>query len=340
MPGDHEMLNNATPAGRIDNVDLASVTRLQVHRDSPATTVTLAGGVGPVLQSTCVWTAGDAGAGGVGAGDDGAIRAIDMSRDGLAFGLGAAAFGEPHDQAVQQLGEYVLVDGASWWTPATRPITSRYEAPGAPILTPFLFRWDRMSTATARLSSPSPVPLVYWYEHLLRVLVRDGVCPTGAIALKVVADVPAALIVEKQLARAPLREHRPADERLITDEAHLDDYFVRNTAARAYHAWCTIVMVGIVVDPQLVAATWGPEFIERGFYTTPGISATAEAIHHTHALVTAQLPAGAAEQSRADAALDGLLTGARSAQATHIENDTLLYQADARIGAVCAVELD
>jgi hypothetical protein len=326
------MLDNVPATGPHTNI--GRVTHLQVHPGAAPTALRLAGGVGPVLESTCVWGDGPAADGGVGV-----IRAIDASRDRLPFGLGAAAFGDVPEQAVRWLGEYLLVDGASWWTPAADPSTSRYEAPTAAVLTPFLFRWDGMRTATASLESPTPVPLIYWYEYLLRELVAGGACPSGAIALKVVADVPARLIVDKQLSRAPLLAHRPADGRLITDESHLDQYFVRNAAARAYQAWCTVVMVGIAMDPASVVAMWGPEVIERGFYTTPGVSAAAEVIQHTHALVTAALP-GVPGRRHAGAGLDGLLTGAVAAHATHIENDTMLYRAEAHIGAVSRIDLD
>lgn len=315
-------------------MNLDRVTRLDWSLDRPPTTLRLTGDVGPVLKSTCVWSPKGIG------GEPGAVRAVGIADDGLPFGLGAAAFGASPAQAVQQIGEYVLVDGRSWWTPAARPISSRYEPPGSPALTPFLFQWDDMTSAVARLESPSPIPLIRWYEHLLQQLTELGACRTGMIAVEIVADTPARLIVDKQLARAPLREHRPPDKRLITDEAHLDEFFVLNGASRTYAggSWCTVVMVGVAANPERAAATWGDDVIERAFYTMPGISKSATVIHHTHALVTAQLHPGVAKE-RFTSATDVLATGAQMVQATHIENDTRLYKADARVGAIGEIQI-
>ncbi|HET8658549.1 MAG TPA: hypothetical protein VFM55_06080 [Micromonosporaceae bacterium] len=314
-------------------MDLEQLTHLDWGPGRPPTTLWLTGDVGHILNSTCVWGPGVTG------GEPGAVRAVDLADDDLPFGLGAAAFGEPPARAVRQLGEYVLVDGRSWWTPAVRPVSSRYEPPGSPALTPFLFRWDAMASAVARLESAAPVPLACWYEHLMRRLTKLGACPTGMIAVEVVADIPARLIVDKQLARAPLREHRPADERLITDEAHLDEFFVRNGASGAYGGgvWCTVVMVGVAADPHRAAVTWGDDVLRRAFYTTPGVSESATLIHHTHALVTKRLhraePTGAAVE-RFTGATDAIASGAHRVQATHIESDTQLYNAEARVGAI------
>jgi len=322
-------------------VDLDQLTRLDWDPGRPPTTLWLTGDVGHILNSTCVWSPRDID------GEPGAVRAVDVADDGLPFGLGAAAFGEPPARAVQQLGEYVLVDGRSWWTPAARPVSSRYEPPGSPALTPFLFRWDGMASAVARLESPTPVSLICWYEHLMRQLTKLGVGRTGMIAVEVVADIPARLIVDKQLARAPLREHRPPDELLITDEAHLDEFFVRNGASHAYGGggWCTVVMVGVAADPHQAAVTWGEDVLRRAFYTTPGVSESETLIHHTHALVTERLrPAeragewpGAAVE-RLTRTTQSLASGAHRVQATHIESDTQLYNAEARVGAIGEIQ--
>lgn len=331
------------PPGWARHIEIENATHIDVHAAESLTTVQLAGSVAPVLQSTCVWAPG------LSSDVAGLIRTVDVSESGLPFGLGAGAFGAPPEQAVKQLGEYVLIEGSSWWTPAAERTSSRVEGPKTPLLTPFLFLWDHMMSATGELRSRSAVPLVHWYEYLLRRLVELGICSTGAIAVEVIADMPARLIVSKHLSRPPLRENQPPDQRLITDGTHLDAYFLRNGVAYAHgdDTWCTAMMVGIALDPASAAATWGHEFVQRGFYLTPGVATTSPVIHHTHALVTAQLPAaqapgegqtGTAERlSRVNAEF---AAGSRAVQAIHIESDTLLFHADVRVGVVGAIEMD
>lgn len=322
---------------------IGEVTRLRTDPAGRPATLRLSGTVGPVLESTCVWAPGQPGGG------TGAIRAVDVAADGLRFGLGAGAFGTPPEQAIQRLGEYVLVDGTSWWTPAATPTQSRPEPPGVPVLTPFLLRWDQMATAVATLRSGRPVPLARWYEYLIARLTGLGHCPAGTIVAEIIADMPASQITDKHLVRPPLRQNRPPGPGLITDEAHLDEYFLRNAAARASGpgAWCTAIMAGVAVHPAAAAAAWGSEFVQHGFYITPGTASRAAVLQHTHGLVTAQL----AEPSDGDdrlAGLAGLLAGlaagwadgTRAVQAIHVESDTLLYRAEARIGVVGTITTD
>jgi hypothetical protein len=319
-----------------------TATQLDLHPDGGPTTLKVLGDVGPVLLGTCAWApqAPDE--------QPGAIRAVDMSRDGLSFGLGSAAFGQPPEHAVRELGEYVLVDRYSWWTPAVQRTTSRLEAAKTPALTPFMILWDRMATAAATLRMATPVPVVQWYEHLMRALTALGACRTGTMTVELIADLPASHIVDKRLRRAPLRQYRPQDGRLITDGTNLDTFFLRDAASGAHGAddWCTVVMEGLVVDPAVAQATWGAEFVRRGFYRTPGVIASATVIHHTHALVAARLPApdpptpaGAVARQRFESVATELSTGSHAVLATHIENDTLIHEAVARIGVVGHLEL-
>jgi hypothetical protein len=320
---------------------IESVTALH-GGDGPPATLRLSGDVGPVLESTCVWAPGQAGTAG-------AIRPVDVSAQGLPFGLGAGAFGSPPERAVQRIGEFVLIEGASWWTPAAAPTVSRSEPRGMPVLTPFLFQWDHMTSAVAELRSADPVPLAHWYEYLLRRLAELGACGSGTIVVEIIADLPARLINDKHLVRAPLREFRPPDEQLITDGAHLDEYFLRNAAARASgdDTWCTAIMVGVAVQPAAAAAAWGPGFVQRGFYAMPGLASSSPVMHHTHALVTTQLPGPQPLQNRLGglaervaAVTDEWAAGERAVQVIHVESDTLLHRADVRIGVVGAITSD
>lgn len=321
--------------------DLESAAHLRSDASGSPATLRLAGDVGPVLRSTCVWEPWRTGD------KAGMIRAIDVSAKGWRFGLGAGAFGKPPERAVQRLGEFVLIEGASWWTPAAAPTSSRSEPEGMPILTPFLFQWDHMMSAVATLRSDQPVPLALWYEYLLHRLAEKGICRTATIVVEIIADMPARLITDKHLVRAPLHEFRPRDQQLITDAEHLDTYFLRNTAARASgdDTWCTAIMVGVAVEPAGATAAWGQDFVQRGFYAMPGATASA-IMHHTHALVTTQLPAPQTGDRLDNMAgqigkvTEQWASGARSVQAIHIESNTLLYRADARIGVVGAIALD
>ncbi|HEX5996818.1 MAG TPA: hypothetical protein VFY84_16885 [Jiangellales bacterium] len=315
--------------------DLAAVTQLRLIDGGPPTALRLTGDVGPVLESTCVWDPHETGD------RSGAVRAVDLLEDRHRYGLGAAAFGAPPERAVHQLGEYVLVDSRSWWTPAARPASSRQEPRDAVVLTPFLIEWDRMTTATARLDSPTTVPLVHWYDHLVRRLIELGRCRTGIVVVEILAETEARLVTDKHLAVAPLRENRPADRRLITDDPHLDRHFVRNGAAAAFgDARCAVVMVGVVAHPALALAIYGPELVGRAFYATPGISASAGVVQHTHAVVAVLGPAVRWPVNVADEFGDptGDLDPA-GVLVTHIENDTRLFRAAARIGVVDTIEM-
>lgn len=291
---------------------MARATDLVVNPGGPGTTLRLVGDVGPVLRSECVWRPGVAT-------QTGDIVTVDPAAESLPFGLGAAAFGQPPEDAVQRLGEYVLIAAESWWAPAGATGGSVLEDPGEPMLTPFVIRWDLLESARATLTSAEPIRLVHWYDHVMRELVARGACTTGVLAVELTTTGRAGRIVDKQLSRPPLQSNRPDDRGLITDARHLDAYFRRNAVAHAYgvDTECTVIMVGVVVDPTIANSAWEPEIIRRSFYTTPGLTSSAKAIHHTHALAQA---AGAPNV------------------VTHIENDTLITSAELRIGAVAAIE--
>lgn len=322
---------------------VGSATNLHSAADAAPAGLWLAGGVEPVLQSTCEWAPGGS------SGATGVIRTVDLSTDGLRFGLGAGAFGTPPERAIQSLGEYLLVEGRSWWTPAAAPTLSRSEPPDSVLLTPFLLRWDHIRSAGATLRSPRPVPLARWYGYLLHRLAGLGMCRTGIIAVEIVADVPAGLIADKHLIRAPLRELRPRDGQLIIAEKHLDEYFLCDVVARAHgdDMWCTAVMAGVVAAPALMTAAWADEFLRRSFYVMPDAVGTSAVAHHTHALVMPRLPAAKAGGDQAGTHGERLrpvplerASGTRPVQAVHIEDDTFLLHADARIGVVDAVTMD
>jgi hypothetical protein len=320
---------------------IARTTRASVENCGTPTRLLLVGDVGPVLHSTCRWEPADLGSAG-------SIRAVDISAAGR-FGLGAAAFGAPAAEAVERLGECVLIDGNSWWTPASKSTLSRAAPPGSDALTPFLFQWDGVTSATAALRSAVPVPLGRWYQYLLRWLTEIGICETGTIAVEMVAGLPAEMISDKHLALAPLTRHRPRDRGLIVEQRHLETYFVRNAIAKAYGVgnWCTVVMAGVAIDPVQAAAAWGMEFLKRGFYETGGVVNDSAALHHTHAVVTARPPGevtgfGAAEEAGGfvTQAIDDIVARKPQVQVTHIEADTLVSSVYARIGAVGAVKME
>src|SRR5579884_2348748 len=258
-------MRRATALKSEDLARIASVTHLDNDGASTPTVLRLVGEVGPVLQSTCAWTPEDPGA------PAGNIRAIDFARDAPCSGLGAGAFGSPPERAVSRLGEFVMIGGTSWWTPAATPTRSRAEAAGAPILTPFLLQWEDTMSAVATLRSSTPVPLVHWYEYLLRRITYPAACDTGIIVMRVIANMPARLIVDKHLARPPLQKFRPRDGELIINKNHIGEYFRRNAVAQAYgdDAECTVIMVGVAAAPATGRAAMRREFARRSFYATP-----------------------------------------------------------------------
>jgi hypothetical protein len=319
---------------------IADVTPAHVGVPGALTELRLVGDVSPVLKSTCVWAPGGPRAAGV-------IRAVEVAGKAK-FGLGAAAFGTPPEHAVRHMGECVLIDGKPWWTPAALQTSSRCESPSLPLHTPFMFQWDSMTAAVATLRSADALRLDQWYEYLLRRLAELGVGETGAIAVQTIASMPARTISDKHLTRAPLSENRPRDRKLIVDEGHLDTYFLRNAAIRAYgrDTWCIASMLGVAINPAVAAAAFGPEFVQRGFYLTPGVAKESAIIHHTHALVAAwpgqELPGGGpvGTAERIGYITDELAAWGPGSLATHIESDTLLSHAQARIGIIGAVVMD
>lgn len=323
-----------------DMAAIADVTPCPFSASGALTRLWLFGDVSPVLNSTCEWAPDRAPVAGM-------IRALDVQGK-AEFGLGAAAFGTPPEHAVRQMGECVLIEGRPWWTPAAMRTASRCESSGLPLHTPFLFQWDSMTSAVATLRSADAVRLDQWYEHLMRRVAGLGVGEVGAIAVQTIATMPARMISDKHLVRAPLTENRPSDRKLIVDEQHLDTYFLRNAAIRAYgsDAWCVMIMLGVAIDPTAAEAAWGSDFIRRGFYLTPGVARESTIIHHTHALVAAwpspEPPGGglADTAERIKYITDELAACAPDSLATHIENDTLLSHAEARIGVVGTVVMD
>lgn len=336
-------MNSVEPvaSGKItDMAAIADVTPCPVGASGALTRLRLFGDVSPVLTSTCEWAPDRVPASGM-------IRALEVQGK-AEFGLGAAAFGTPPEHAVRQMGECVLIEGRPWWTPAAMQTASRCESSGLPLHTPFLFQWDSMASAVATLRSADAVRVDQWYEYLLRRVAELGVGEVGAIAVQTVASMPARMISDKHLARAPLTENRPRDHKLIVDEPHLDTYFLRNAAIRAYgrDAWCVVIMLGVAIDPTAAQAMWGSEFVRRGFYLTPGVAKESAIIHHTHALVAAwpsqELPGGglADTAERIRYITEELAAWGPESLATHIENDTLLSHAVARIGMIGAVVMD
>jgi hypothetical protein len=322
-----------------------TVVEVTAEPNFAGSTLRIVGDVGPVLESTCVWDP-QANMGN----NSGLIRPIEVGHVATQFGLGAGIFGSPPEHAIQQLGEYVLIGGTSWWTPAAPVTNSRCVATHATLLTPFLFHWDNVASVRATLKSPTALPLIQWYDSLLSRLEQQGLCETGAIAIELVAEIQAGMVVDKHLSRAPLVDNRPIDHLLITDERHIDEYFLRDAVRHALAATdpCTIVMIGVAVRPPLVMSHWGDEVLRRGFYATPGTSTRSTVVHHTHATVIA---GGGASQAALLDVQDGaphamasvarqVAAGGLGAYVVHVESDSLLSLAHARIGVIEAVELE
>lgn len=322
-------------------------TRVTMRHPSMATTLHIIGSVEDVLRSTCSWNPGAPT-------DAGHIYEVAVPDGAMRFGLGAGAFGVPADDAVELLGECALLEGKPCWTPATPDATARAEPHNSSLLTPFLFEWDELDSVWAWRESTTGIALDQWYEYLLSYLEEAGVCETGAIAIEIVAHVPAHQIVDKRLRRAPLVKNRPVDGQLITHASHIDEFFLRN-AVRAgmsklavpLDTTCLVIMVGVAIHPAMVARRWGPDTIalRRGFYATPGITSRAAAIHHTHALVVLnswptttdqELLRRSPEVNVSEAAQ--LMTEWAVKQDTmhlvHLENDTEVHRAIARIGII------
>lgn len=196
-------------------------TCIVIHPDTAPTTLRVIGDVRVVLRASCSWKLSpSAGA------EAGSIAAIRLPDGCMRFGLGAAAFGPFPELAVQRLGECVLLEGVPWWTPAERMSASRREDKGAELLTPFLIEWDTMNSAWGWLDSASTLSLLKWYEGLLS---HPVIGRTGAIAVEIVAQIPAGMIVDKYMCRAPLAHNNTlARGQLITDPDLIDVYFLRN----------------------------------------------------------------------------------------------------------------
>lgn len=317
-------------------------TRIIMRTGNTPATLRMVGDVGYVLRALCAWkSATSAGS------KAGNIAAISLPDRQMRFGLGAAAFGPSPEQAIQRLGECALIDGVSWWTPAEKSSTSRSEVGASEMLTPFLIAWDALDSAWAFLDSSSSLPLVKWYEHILE---HPGIRKTGAIAVEVVAQIPAGMIADKYMYRAPLAASNTLSKgQVITDPDLIDVYFSRNTIRRAVppDTLCTLLMVGVVIDPLVVTTTWGDGVRQRGFYATPGISSHANVIHHTHAAVVLdsrrfdghlQDSSQSIEDKIALVAQE-LVAGTHEISVVHVESDTRLTQAVARIGIIENIEI-
>ncbi len=306
------------------------------------TTLMLFGDVGAVLHAECSWKPASPAFS-----QTGNVALIKLQEQRIRFGLGAAAFGPSPEHAIQRLGECGVVDSIPWWTPAEKPSTSRCEMGEAEMLTPFLIAWDTLDSALALLDSPMDLPLVKWYEQILE---HPSIRKTGAIAVEVVARIPAGIIVDKYMYRAPLAQTNELHKgQMITDPDLIDAYFLRNSVrgSVSLDTVCTVVMVGVVIDPIVVAATWGDDVLRRGFYATPGIIAQANVIHHTHAAVifdsslmdgNSHNPLRSIDDDMALAARE-LASGTRKVSLVHIESDTRLHRAAARIGIIENIEL-
>jgi hypothetical protein len=316
-------------------------TRITLQRNAP-TTLSIIGDVGSILRATCRWqSSGPASA------QTGNISRINLREQRIHFGLGAAAFGSPPEQAVQRLGESAIIDSLPWWTPAEKPSTSRCEDGQAKMLTPFLIGWDILESASASLDSSEDLPLIMWYEQLLH---HAALRKTGAIAVEVVARIPARNIVDKYIYCAPLAQSTTLrGGQLITDPDLIDAYFLRNSVRYLVppDTVCLLVMVGVVVDPVAVAAHWGGDILQRGFYTTPGIVSQATVIHHTHAAVILDpdpvdhhlcSSAQSIEHETVQATQE-LASGTHKVSLVHIESDTRLRRAVARIGVIENIEI-
>ncbi len=101
-----------------------------------------------------------------------------------------------------------------------------------------------------------------------------------------------------------------------------------------------------MVDPAIVAATWGDDILRRSFYATPGISSSAKVIHHTHTVVVLGSSPIHEELHEPLASIDdkvtlitqGLAAERQRVYAVHIESDTRLSRAVARIGIIENIE--
>lgn len=316
-------------------------TRISLQGNA-STTLSIIGDVGSILRAACRWQpASPASA------QPGSVSRINVREQGIRFGLGAAAFGSFPEQAVQLLGESAVIDNLSWWTPAAKPSISRCEDEQTEMLTPFLIGWDILDSASASLDSSEDLPLIRWYEQLMN---HPSLRKTGAIAVEVVARIPARNIVDKYMCSAPLARNAALREgQLITDPDLIDSYFLRNSVRAAVppETVCTLVMVGVVVDPIVVAARWGGEILQRGFYTTPGIVSQATVIQHTHAAVILDSGPLDTYACRSVQSIEyemaqvtqNLASGMQNVSLVHIENDTRLSQAVARIGVIESIEI-
>lgn len=322
-------------------MDKPGNTRI-ITRGNIPTTLSIIGDVGCVLHASCSWKPVNPAFPQVGN-----VASIKLQERHIRFGLGAAAFGPSPEQAIQRLGECAVVDSLPWWTPAEKPSTSRCEIGQEEMLTPFLIGWDTLDSAWALLDSPKDLPLVTWYEQILE---HPSIRKTGAIAVEVVARIPAGIIVDKYMSRAPLAQSNALRKgQMITDPDLIDAYFLRNSVRGSVplDTVCTLVMVGVVIDPVVVAATWGDDVLQRGFYATPGIIAQANVIHHTHAAVVLDSclmdgnfydPLQAIDADIA-LAVQELASGTRKVSLVHIESDTRLHRAVARVGIIENIEL-
>lgn len=313
-----------------------------ILQGNASTTLSIIGDVGSILRAACRWQPTSPASAQLGT-----ISRVNLREQGIHFGLGAAAFGSSPEQAVKLLGEYAVIDNVSWWTPAEKPSTSRCEDGQAEMLTPFLIGWDILDSASAFLDSPEDLPLIVWYEQLMN---HSSLRRTGAIAVEVVARVPARNIVDKYMCCAPLAQNAALREgQLITDPDLIDSYFLRNSVSTLVppDTACILIMVGVVVDPVVVAAHWGGDILQRGFYTTPGIISRAAVIHHTHAAAVldsspTDLYAHSSAQSIGDETIritQKLASGIHRVSLVHIESDTRLSQAVARIGVIEKIEI-
>jgi len=329
------MLNPTTHPADHQLVHCPPASRIVMSPHGAATTLQIIGDIRHVLRSACADRPSRAAYS-----DVGMIYALPQPCGTTHFALGGGAFGDPASLALQQLGEYALIEGRPWWTPARVPTDSRREAAGARMLTPFLIQWDRVGSAWASLNAAAPTSLLDWYDELLHDPHLDR---TGAIAVEIFARTFASLIVDKHLRRAPLiRMDRVDSDHLITDPDLIDIYFQRNAVQRSLSAdtVCDVVMVGVALDPDRLARAPG-DVLRRGFYITPGVSVRARTIHHTHAVVLpgSRLPMeelielGAPERELA-AVADAMLAGARETYLVHLESDTRLSKAVARIGII------
>ncbi|HJT55918.1 MAG TPA: hypothetical protein VJ761_05450 [Ktedonobacteraceae bacterium] len=319
----------------------AASTRVIIRKDSIPTTLRIVGDVSSVLHASCFWESNNSSGSKIGK-----ISAIRLPNERIRFGLGASAFGPYPTQAIQQLGECALIDGIPWWTTAEKPRVSRCEAEKSEMLTPFLVAWNTLDSAWAFLDSSTGFPLVKWYEQLFQ---HPVIRKTGVIAIQVIAQIPAGKIVDKYMSRAPLAStNKLHNNQTIVDPDLIDKYFVRNTIRNEVppDTICTLVMVGIVIDPKAIAAAWGDDVLRRGFYNTPGITVEADVIQHTHAAVMLDsypIPdhiLGSSQSINDDIALITKEMASRTHQVSlvHIESDTFLSKAIARIGIIENVE--